>query len=110
MKLNYEQLSTLHNLLEFINSNSYIEVPSPTLDILKGIKVKVDNEMEDLWKPLSELPPLKMKVIVKDIETGDEREMIRLEYADSYSPASMVMHHDDVPETLWTAHYKWRLP
>ena len=49
-------------------------------------------------------------LIVKNIETGEEREMVRKELANSYSPESLVMHHDDEPETLWTAHYIWRLP
>ncbi len=51
-----------------------------------------------------------MKVIVKNIDTGEECKMIRKELANSYSPESVVMHHSDTPTVLQTANYVWRLP
>ncbi|QIO01805.1 hypothetical protein HWD28_gp113 [Salmonella phage atrejo] len=110
MKLNFSELTLLDEFLGFVAERGFINVDPQTLEVLQSIQNKTKTDLEDFWRPLSELPPLHLKVIVKDIETGEEREMIRKEYADSYSPASMVMHHDDEAETLWTAHYKWRLP
>lgn len=108
MKLNFNELNTLHELLQFVNNN--ISIPDDTLEVLMVIEKKVGNEIEDSWKPLSELTPLKMKVVVKNIDTGEECEMIRKELADSYSPKSVVMYHDDTAKTLQTANYVWRLP
>ncbi|QEG07596.1 hypothetical protein [Salmonella phage SE3] len=109
MKLNHLEATLLHEFLGFV-TDGFIQTDAQTTEVLGRIRGKLEGTLEDFWRPLSELPPLQLKVIVKDIETGEEREMIRKEYADSYSPASLVMHHDDEPETLWTAHYKWRLP
>lgn len=108
MKLNFNELNTLHEILQFVNNN--ISIPDYTLEVLRIIEKKVGIEIEDSWKPLSVLTPLNMKVIVKNINTGEECEMIRKELADSYSPKSVVMQHDDVPEVLQTANYVWRLP
>lgn len=108
MKLNFNELNTLHELLQFVNNN--ISIPDDTLEVLMVIEKKVGIAIEDSWKPLSELTPLKMKVVVKNIETGEEREMVRTELADSYSPTSVVMQHDGVSEVLQTANYVWRLP
>lgn len=108
MKLNFDELNTLHELLQFVNNN--ISILDDTLEVLMGIKKKVAVEIEDSWKPLSVLTPLNMKVIVKNIDTGEECEMTRKELANSYSPESVVMHHDDTPKVLQTANYVWRLP
>lgn len=108
MKLNFNELNTLHELLQFVNNN--ISILDDTLEVLMGIKKKVAVEIEDSWKPLSVLTPLNMKVIVKNIDTGEECEMIRKELADSYSPKSVVMYHDDTTKILQTANYVWRLP
>ncbi|AKN44457.1 hypothetical protein BI021_gp118 [Salmonella phage NR01] len=108
MKLNFNELNTLHEILQFVNNN--ISIPDDTLEVLMLIEKKVGIEIEDSWKPLSVLTPLNMKVIVKNIDTGEEYKMIRKELADSYSPKSVVMYHDDIPKTLQTASYVWRLP
>ncbi|WCX68718.1 hypothetical protein [Salmonella phage GSW6] len=110
MKLNFTELETLDQFLSFVTEQGFINVDPSTLDIVASIQNKTKNELIDLWRPLSELPPLNMKVIVHSIDTGEEREMVRKELASSYSPPTMVMHHDDEPETLVTAHYNWRLP
>lgn len=108
MKLNFNELNTLHEILQFVNNN--ISIPDDTLEVLTLIEKKVGIEIEDSWKPLSVLTPLNMKVIVKNIDTGEECEMIRKELADSYSPKSVVMYHDDTAKILQTANYVWRLP
>ncbi|EDT3055614.1 hypothetical protein A4M93_004074 [Salmonella enterica subsp. enterica] len=108
MKLNFNELNTLHEILQFVNNN--ISIPDDTLEVLMLIEKKVGIEIVDSWKPLSVLTPLNMKVIVKNIDTGEECEMIRKELADSYSPKSVVMQHDGVSEVLQTANYVWRLP
>ncbi|ULG02004.1 MAG: hypothetical protein [Enterobacteria phage RP5] len=108
MKLNFNELNTLHELLQFVNNN--ISIPDDTLEVLMLIEKKVGVEIEDSWKPLSTLTPLNMKVIVKNIHTGEEYEMTRKELANSYSPESVVMHHSDTPTVLQTANYVWRLP
>lgn len=108
MKLNFNELNTLHEILHFVNNN--ISIPDDTLEVLMLIEKKVGIEIEDFWKPLSVLTPLNMKVIVKNIDTGEECKMIRKELADSYSPKSVVMYHDDTPKILQTANYVWRLP
>ncbi|EBS4928702.1 hypothetical protein DQZ53_25025 [Salmonella enterica subsp. enterica serovar Bareilly] len=109
MKLNFNELNTLHEILQFVNNN--ISTPDDTLEVLMLIEKKVGIEIEDSWKPLSVLTPLNMKVIVKNINTGEECEMVRKELADSYSPKSVVMYHDDdTAKTLQTANYVWRLP
>lgn len=108
MKLNFNELNTLHELLQFVNNN--ISIPDDTLEVLMLIEKKVGVEIEDSWKPLSTLTPLNMKVIIKNIDTGEEYEMTRKELANSYSPESVVMQHDDVSEVLQTANYVWRLP
>lgn len=108
MKLNFNELNTLHGILRFVNN--IISIPDDTLEVLMLIEKKVGIEIEDSWKPLSVLTPLNMKVIVKNIDTGEECEMIRKELADSYSPKSVVMYHDDTAKTLQTANYVWRLP
>ncbi|WCZ57855.1 hypothetical protein K37_028 [Salmonella phage Kenya-K37] len=108
MKLNFNELNTLHEILQFVNNN--INIPDDTLEVLTVIEKKVGIEIEDSWKPLSVLTPLNMKVIVKNIDTGEECKMIRKELADSYSPKSVVMYYDDTPNVLQTANYVWRLP
>lgn len=108
MKLNFNELNTLHEILQFVNNN--ISIPDDTLEVLSIIEKKVGIEIEDSWKPLSVLTPLNMKVIVKNINTGEECKMIRKELADSYSPKSVVMYHNDTPKILQTANYVWRLP
>lgn len=108
MKLNFNELNTLHEILQFVNNN--ISIPDDTLEVLMLIEKKVGIEIEDYWKPLFVLTPLNMKVIVKNIDTGEECEMIRKELADSYSPKSVVMYHNDIPKILQTANYVWRLP
>lgn len=108
MKLNFNELNTLHELLQFVNNN--ISIPDDTLEVLMVIEKKVGVEIEDSWKPLSVLTPLNMKVIVKNIDTGEECKMIRKELADSYSLKSVVMYHNDTPKILQTANYVWRLP
>lgn len=108
MKLNFNELNTLHEILQFVNNN--ISIPDDTLEVLMLIEKKVAIEIEDSWKPLSVLTPLNMKVIVKNIDTGEEYKMIRKKLADSYSPKSVVMYHDDTPKILQTANYVWRLP
>lgn len=108
MKLNFNELNTLHEILQFVNNN--ISIPDDTLEVLRIIEKKVGVEIEDSWKPLSVLTPLNMKVIVKNINTGEECKMIRKELADSYSPKSVVMYHNDTPKILQTANYVWRLP
>ena len=110
MKLNFSELTLLDEFLGFVTERGFINVDPQTLEVLQSIQNKTKTDLEDLWRPLSELTPLNMKVIVTNIETGEEREMVRKELANSYSPESLVMHHDDEPETLWTAHYVWRLP
>lgn len=108
MKLNFNELNTLHEILQFVNNN--ISIPNDTLEVLMIIDKKVGIEIEDSWKPLSVLTPLNMKVIVKNIDTGEECELIRKELANSYSPESVVMHKGNTPKTLQTANYVWRLP
>lgn len=108
MKLNFNELNTLRELLQFVNNN--ISIRDDTLEVLMLIEKKVVIEIEDSWKPLSVLTPLNMKVIVKNIDTGEECEMIRKELADSYSPKSVVMYHNGTPKVLQTANYVWRLP
>lgn len=108
MKLNFNELNTLRELLQFVNNN--ISIPDDTLEVLMLIEKRVGIEIEDSWKPLSVLTPLNMKVIVKNIDTGEECEMIRKELADSYSPKSVVMYHNGTPKVLQTANYVWRLP
>lgn len=108
MKLNFNELNTLHEILQFVNNN--ISIPDDTLEVLRIIEKKVGIEIEDSWKPLSVLTPLNMKVIVKNIDTSEECEMIRKELADSYSPKSVVMYHNGTPKVLQTANYVWRLP
>lgn len=110
MKLNFNELTLLNEFLDFVTDQAYIQVDGESARTLESIQKKVVNELKDLWRPLSELTPLKMKVIVKNIETGEEREMVRVELADSYSPTSVVMQHDDVSKVLQTANYVWRLP
>lgn len=110
MKLNFDELNTLQDVLQFVNTNDYITIPDDTLEVLIAIEKKVAVEIEDSWKPLSVLTPLNMKVIVKNIDTGEECEMIRKELANSYSPESVVMHQGDTPKVLQTANYVWRLP
>ncbi|WDR22112.1 hypothetical protein PJM41_0027 [Salmonella phage vB_SenS_UTK0009] len=110
MKLNFTELETLDKFLNFVTEQGFIKVDRSTINILDSIQSKVKVDLTDLWRPLSELPPLNMKVIVLSIDTGEEREMVRKELASSYSPPALVMHHDDEPETLVTAHYNWRLP
>lgn len=107
MKLNFNELNTLRELLQFVNN---ISIPDDTLEVLMLIEKKVGIEIEDSWKPLSVLTPLNMKVIVKNIDTGEECEMIRKELADSYSPKSVVTYHNGTPKVLQTANYVWRLP
>lgn len=108
MKLNFNELNTLHEILQFVNNN--ISIPDDTLEVLRIIEKKVGIEIEDSWKPLSVLTPLNLKVIVKNIDTGEECKMIRKELADSYSPKSVVMYHNGTPKILQTANYVWRLP
>lgn len=110
MKLNFGELSVLDEFLGFVTERGFINVDPQTLEVIKSIQNKTRIDLDDLWRPLSELTPLKMKVVVKNIETGEEREMVRTELADSYSPTSVFMEHDDVPELLQTANYVWRLP
>ncbi|EJB4242312.1 hypothetical protein MT068_001377 [Salmonella enterica] len=110
MNLNFTELETLDQFLGFVTEQGFINVDPSTLAVIKSIQTKTKTELNDLWRPLSELPPLSVKVIVKAIETDEEREMVRKELASSYSPTTLVMHHDDEPETLMTSHYLWRLP
>ncbi|WJZ69691.1 hypothetical protein YZUL1_41 [Citrobacter phage YZU-L1] len=110
MKLNFSELTLLDEFLGFVTERGFINVDPQTLEVLQSIQNKTKTDLEDLWRPLSELTPLNMKVIVKNIETGEEREMVRRELASSYSPEFVLLEHDDEPEPLWTKDYVWRLP
>ena len=108
MKLNFRELETLNEFLSFVTDQAYIQVDGGTARVLEGIQNKVVSEIGDLWRPLSELTPLGIKVIVRNIQSGEEREMVRRELASSYSPEFVLLEHDGEPEPLWTKDYVWR--
>lgn len=110
VNLTYNELQALNDLLDFVTEQKFINVDPETEVLLWSSQAKVKTSIEDSWRPLSELPPLNHKVIVRDNDCNLEVEMVRKELASSYSPEILVMHHTNgKPFELISNLYSWRL-
>ncbi|QGH45174.1 hypothetical protein [Bacteriophage Eos] len=78
---------------------------STTLNLIwKKLKEVRDS---DRWMPLSQLPPLGIKVMVREVETNRQFLAIRTTYADSYAPSDIEMTVDGKNLFLNTKQYHW---
>lgn len=83
-------------------------------DISESIALigKIVAEEVDSWRPLSELPPLGLAIVVQRADEAVFRDvMVRRELAKSYSPDIITLHDYETgqPHEFDTRHFYWRL-
>ena len=83
-------------------------------DIVESIALiaKIELAEKDSWRPLSELPPLGLPIVVQRADGAPfNTVMIRKDLAKSYSPDIITLHTKitDEPFEFNTRHYYWRL-
>ena len=73
---------------------------------------KIETAENDSWRPLSELPPLGLAIIMQRADEAMFRGvMVRRELAKSYSPDIITLHDYETgqPHEFNTRHFYWRL-
>ena len=107
IKVNFRasEVCTLVDALEQFAGTYEGEDPDITLMIRKL------NEVLDVdrWNPLSQLPPLGMKVLLRRANSGDLRFAVRNKLASSYSPKTLVMEIADEEVGLDTRDWYWTM-
>lgn len=83
-------------------------------DIVESIALigKIEAAESDSWRPLSELPPLGLAIVVQRADEAVFRDiMVRRELAKSYSPDIITLHDYETgqPHEFDTRHFYWRL-
>lgn len=83
-------------------------------DIIESIALiaKIELAEKDSWRPLSELPPLGLAIVIKRADGAPfNTVMVRKDLAKSYSPDIITLHTKitDEPFEFNTRHYYWRL-
>ena len=107
INLSYFELQYLISIIEESGDNS---------SKAEDLHAKLVSAQNDLWKPLRQLPPLNVIVVLKNLD-GDMIFAKRVSLADSYSPDSLKMKMDHTPLSvdgaeeleLDTSKYMWRL-
>lgn len=73
---------------------------------------KIEAAENDSWRPLSELPPLGLAIVIQRADEVMFRDiMVRRELAKSYSPDTITLHDYETgePHEFNTRHFYWRL-
>lgn len=83
-------------------------------DIVESIALiaKIELAEKDSWRPLSELPPLGLPIVVQRADDVEFRAvLVRRELAKSYAPDVITLHglETGAPHEFNTRHYYWRL-
>nr|CAK6598333.1 unknown function [Klebsiella phage vB_Kpn_K30lambda2.2] len=110
MNLNSKERQVLAEALRRAIDNDLLD----TEDTVEAIALigKVEAAESDSWRPLSELPPLGLAIVVRRADGAPfNTVMVRKDLAKSYSPDIITLHTKitDEPFEFNTRHYYWRL-
>lgn len=85
-----------------------LKAEDPEFSILCVLSNKLNEALNiDRWKPLSQLPPLGMKVMMREVGSNRQFLAIREVYASSYAPTEIEMVIDGSNRFLNTRDYHW---
>lgn len=88
------------------------EMSDKEYELFVNLQRKITQAEKDSWRPLSELPPLGLEIV---LQRADEvlflSPLVRKDLAKSYSPDIITLHDLETgrPLEFNTRHYYWRL-
>lgn len=88
------------------------EMSDKEYELFVNLQRKITQAEKDSWRPLSELPPLGLAIVVQRADGAPfNTVMVRKDLAKSYSPDIITLHTKttDEPFEFNTRHYYWRL-